>query len=424
VALRIGRETCRNLESALTREWLVTNGLGGFASGTVAGVNTRRYHGLLVAAMNPPVQRMVLLAALEEWLLPSAGEAVPLAAHEYWDGTVYPEGFVHLDGLELDGMLPVFRWTAAGRTIEKRIWMEHETNRSVISYRLVTGPAVTLQLRPLFAHRDYHQQRHGQGGFDMAETPIPAKKLIGYLPENAPSYTDMTVYGFLGFCAELRGLHGEHRKQAVHRAVEMCFLEPVIHQSVDTLSKGYRHRTCLAQSILHDPDVLILDEPTDGLDPNQKHEARQLIRRMGEKKVIIFSTHILEEVEAVCTRAIIIDRGKIVANGTPAQLKQRSEVAGAVSLRVIGVAADTIKARLSSVPGARKAAIVKEEAGAVWARAYPTEGSTNGTLARSVAEAGVQAGWKFEELHTEEGRLDEVFRSITWSETAKKEDAQ
>ncbi|HXJ59263.1 MAG TPA: ATP-binding cassette domain-containing protein, partial [Verrucomicrobiae bacterium] len=233
-----------------------------------------------------------------------------------------------------------------------------------------------------------------------------------------------TVYGFLGFCAELRGLHGEDRKQAVHRAVEMCFLEPVIHQSVDTLSKGYRHRTCLAQSILHDPDVLILDEPTDGLDPNQKHEARQLIRRMGEKKVIIFSTHILEEVEAVCTRAIIIDRGKIVANGTPAQLKQRSEVAGAVSLRVIGVAADTIKARLSSVPGARKAAIVKEEAGAVWARAYPAEGSTNGTLARSVAEAGVQAGWKFEELHTEEGRLDEVFRSITWSETAKKEDAQ
>ncbi|HXJ76456.1 MAG TPA: ATP-binding cassette domain-containing protein, partial [Candidatus Dormibacteraeota bacterium] len=262
------------------------------------------------------------------------------------------------------------------------------------------------------------------GGFDMVETPIPAKKLMGYLPENAPSYTDMTVYGFLGFCAELRGLHGEDRKQAVHRAVEMCFLEPVIHQSVDTLSKGYRHRTCLAQSILHDPDVLILDEPTDGLDPNQKHEARQLIRRMGEKKVIIFSTHILEEVEAVCTRAIIIDRGKIVANGTPAQLKQRSEVAGAVSLRVIGVAADTIKARLSSVPGARKAAIVKEEAGAVWARAYPAEGSTNGTLARSVAEAGVQAGWKFEELHTEEGRLDEVFRSITWSETAKKEDAQ
>jgi len=203
----------------------------------------------------------------------------------------------------------------------------------------------------------------------------------------------------------------------------MCFLEPVRHQSVDTLSKGYRHRTCLAQSIIHDPDVLILDEPTDGLDPNQKHEARQLIRRMGEKKVIIFSTHILEEVEAVCTRAIIIDRGRIVANGTPGELKQRSEMAGAVSVRVIGVPADKVKARLSSVPGARKAAIVREEGNAVVARAYPAEGSTNGALARSVAEAGVQEGWKFEELHTEEGRLDEVFRSITWSETDRKEDA-
>jgi ABC-2 type transport system ATP-binding protein len=260
------------------------------------------------------------------------------------------------------------------------------------------------------------------GGHDMMENPIPAKKLIGYLPENAPSYTDMTVYGFLAFCAELRGLHGDARKQAVHRAVEMCFLEPVVHQSVDTLSKGYRHRTCLAQSIIHDPQVLVLDEPTDGLDPNQKHEARQLIRRMGEKKVIIFSTHILEEVEAVCTRAIIIDRGKIVANGTPADLKQRSEVAGAVSLRVIGVAADTVKSRLSAVTGARKATIVKEDANSVWARAYPAEGSVNGTLARGVAEICVKEGWKFEELHTEEGRLDEVFRSITWSETGKKED--
>ena len=217
------------------------------------------------------------------------------------------------------------------------------------------------------------------GGHDMVENPIPAKKLIGYLPENAPSYNDMTVYGFLAFCAELRGLHGDARKQAVHRAVEMCFLEPVMYQSVDTLSKGYRHRTCLAQSILHDPQVLILDEPTDGLDPNQKHEARQLIRRMGEKKAIIFSTHILEEVEAVCSRAIIIDRGRIVANGTPQELKQRSDVAGAVSVRVVGVAAEAVKSRLASISGARKATIVKEDGGHVWARAYPAEGSVNGT---------------------------------------------
>ncbi len=138
------------------------------------------------------------------------------------------------------------------------------------------------------------------GGFNMVTDPIPAKRLIGYLPENAPVYIDMTVYGFLSFCAELSGLRGDERKKAVNRVVEMCFLESVLYQSVDTLSKGYRHRTCFAQSIIHDPDVLVLDEPTDGLDPNQKHEIRGLIRRMGERKAIIFSTHILEEVEAVC----------------------------------------------------------------------------------------------------------------------------
>src|SRR3954462_1585720 len=181
------------------------------------------------------------------------------------------------------------------------------------------------------------------GGFDMVDNPIPAKQLIGYLPENAPAYTDMTVFGFLSFAAEIRGLRGDARKKAVNRAVEMCFLEGVLHQSVDTLSKGYRHRTCFAQSIIHDPDVLILDEPTDGLDPNQKHEVRTLIKRMGEKKAIIFSTHILEEVEAVCSRAIIIDRGQIVANGTPAELKGKSDVAGAVLLRVANISGNDLK---------------------------------------------------------------------------------
>jgi len=175
------------------------------------------------------------------------------------------------------------------------------------------------------------------GGFDIVEQPIQARRLIGYLPENAPAYTDMTVHGFLNFAAEIRGMSGDARKKAVARAVNLCFLEPVLHQSVETLSKGYRHRTCFAQSIIHDPDVLVLDEPTDGLDPNQKHEVRQLIRRMGEKKAIIFSTHILEEVDAACSRAIIIDRGRIVANGTPEELRRKSEWAGAVTARFGGV---------------------------------------------------------------------------------------
>ncbi len=259
------------------------------------------------------------------------------------------------------------------------------------------------------------------GGYDIIDNPIPAKRLIGYLPENAPAYTDMTVHGFLNFAAELRGLRGEAKKKAVARVVEMCFLESVLHQSVDTLSKGFRHRTCFAQSIIHDPDVLVLDEPTDGLDPNQKHEVRTLIKRMGERKAIVFSTHILEEVEAACTRAIIIDRGQIVANGTPAELKQRSDVAGAVHLRVVGVPTLTVTQRLALLPTVRKSTVLREDHRASSIRIFPQPNCRNGELARSISEVVVKEAWNIEELHTEEGRLDEVFRSITLSDTIQEE---
>jgi ABC-2 type transport system ATP-binding protein len=255
------------------------------------------------------------------------------------------------------------------------------------------------------------------GGHDMLAHPIPAKRLIGYLPESAPAYTDMTVHGFLNFAAEIRGLTGAARKQAVHRVVEMCFLEAVLHQSVETLSKGYRHRTCFAQSIIHDPDVLVLDEPTDGLDPNQKHEVRNLIRRMGEKKAIIFSTHILEEVDAVCSRAIIIDRGRVVANGTPAELRQKSDLAGAVTVRVAGVAASAISQKLQGVAAVKRCIVVSENGKSATVRAFPKAPPVNGEFARAIGEA--LNGVKIEELHTEEGRLDEVFRSITMPDTAK-----
>ena len=250
------------------------------------------------------------------------------------------------------------------------------------------------------------------GGFDIVENPIAAKRLIGYLPENAPAYTDMTVHGFLSFTAEIRGLRGDAKTRAVQRVVEMCFLEPVLHQSVDTLSKGYRHRTCFAQSIIHDPEVLILDEPTDGLDPNQKHEVRQLIRRMGEKKAIIFSTHILEEVDAACSRAIIIDRGRIVANGTPAELRGRSEWAGAVTLRVNGVAAGAVQEKLTRLSSAKR--VSTETVGSrVSVTVFPRTANSS-DLTREVIEA--TNGWQVEELRTEEGRLDEVFRTITIGE--------
>ena len=155
----------------------------------------------------------------------------------------------------------------------------------------------------------------------MIKNPEEAKRKIGYLPESAPLYNDMSVQGFLKFCASMRGLAGSTRREAVARSIETCFLESVYRQSIGTLSKGYRHRTCLAQSLLHDPEVLVLDEPTDGLDPNQKLEVRKLIKNLGKEKAILFSTHILEEVTAACTRAVIVDQGIIVADGTPKELE-------------------------------------------------------------------------------------------------------
>ena len=161
-------------------------------------------------------------------------------------------------------------------------------------------------------------------GHDVLKDPVGAKASIGYLPENAPAYDSMTVTDFLGFAAEIRGFRGSEKRDRVAAAIARCRLEKVRNQTIDTLSKGYRQRTCFAQAILHDPPVLIMDEPTDGLDPNQKFVVREMIKEMASQKTIIVSTHILEEVDAVCTRAIIISGGALVANGTPDELKAKS----------------------------------------------------------------------------------------------------
>jgi gliding motility-associated transport system ATP-binding protein len=246
------------------------------------------------------------------------------------------------------------------------------------------------------------------GAYDVAESPLEAKRLIGYLPENAASYPDMTVRGFLNFVAELRGLQGGARRKAVGHVVELCFLDSVLHQSIDTLSKGYRHRTCLAQALIHDPEVLIMDEPTDGLDPNQKHEVRNLIRELGASKAIVFSTHILEEVDAACTRAIIIDRGRIVANGTPEELRAMSELAGAVTLQAQGATLEKLSSlgRVERLNGAF--------------RIYANEKTKSAALAQDVVELVKREGWKVEGMYSERGDLEEVFRRITLPDTVKK----
>ena len=162
-------------------------------------------------------------------------------------------------------------------------------------------------------------------GYDVLTDPINVKASIGYLPEGAPAYGEMTVRRFLEFVAEIRGYHGTEKEQRVDRVVELVHLDNVLNQTVETLSKGFKRRVGVAQALLHDPDVLIMDEPTDGLDPNQKHEVRSLIKEMAEKKAIVISTHILEEVDAVCSRAIIIAAGQILFDGTPAELRSQSE---------------------------------------------------------------------------------------------------
>ncbi|MFW5893658.1 MAG: ABC transporter ATP-binding protein [Verrucomicrobiota bacterium] len=257
-------------------------------------------------------------------------------------------------------------------------------------------------------------------GHDIADQPINAKKAIGYLPENAPAYPEMTVLSFLRFVAELHGMRGSEREMAVDRVVETCFLRSVLRQPIGTLSKGFRHRTCLAQSLIADPPVLVLDEPTDGLDPNQKYEVRQLIERMGTQKAIIISTHILEEVDAVCSRIIIIDNGKLVYNGDPDELRKRSRTAGAVIVATRHTEADRVEAILNGLADTgdvqRVCTDIREARFTVFPAAPPK--AQQPPLAVRIADELRGNDITVDELHTERGRLDEVFRDITVSETS------
>lgn len=241
-------------------------------------------------------------------------------------------------------------------------------------------------------------------GHDVTTDVTAAKGQIGYLPENAPVYGDMTVTHFLRFIAEVRGFSGKARESQVDGAIDKAHLNGVRHQSIGTLSKGYRQRVCFAQAILHDPPVLIMDEPTDGLDPNQKHVVRNMILEMAPRKAIVISTHILEEVEAVCSRAIIISKGRIVANGTPADLKARSDSHGAVELAV-KQPTDQIASELRSLPSAAR---VESEGNQF--TIYPRNPSR---LFADVTQLVKQRDWHPTGLKLIEGRLDDVFRELT-----------
>ncbi len=244
-------------------------------------------------------------------------------------------------------------------------------------------------------------------GHDIQRDRLKAQELIGYLPEGAPCYADMTVRGFLEFIAEVRGFRGAEKRERVRRAVAQVELDNVLEQSIDTLSKGFKRRVGLAQAILHDPKVLILDEPTDGLDPNQKHQVRQLIQNLARDKIVIISTHILEEVSAVCTRAVVIAGGKLVADGTPLELESRSRYHQAVTL--VGEGLD--REALAALPGVVGVEVNSD--GSVSVLAQPGE-----VIFPQVNELIRQRGWQVSELDVERGRLDEVFRTLTRGEAA------
>ncbi len=278
----------------------------------------------------------------------------------------------------------------------------------VLGFLGPNGAGKTTTMRMLAGFVTPTSGRASICGHDVESEPLKAKAALGYLPEGAPLYGEMTVRRFLEFIADLRSLTGARRAQRLGHVIEHLQLGGVLDQTIETLSKGFRRRVGLAQAIMHDPPVLILDEPTDGLDPNQKHEVRTLINDMARDKIIVISTHILEEVDAVCTRAIIISRGRIVADDTPAGLAARSRYHDAVSMQLeqpaqLAGARDAVAA----LPAVAQVEVSERDARLT---ALPRAGAT---ILPALSELAARQGFKLKELHLESGRLDEVFRSIT-----------
>ena len=273
------------------------------------------------------------------------------------------------------------------------------------------GKSTTMRLITGFLEPDSGRARIA--GFDVKEQAIEAKRRLGYLPEGAPLYAEMTPKGLLRFVAELRGLQGDALALAITKAVERTGLGPVLDQTIDTLSKGYKRRVGIAQAILHDPEVLIMDEPTDGLDPNQKHQVRELIAEMAKEKAIIVSTHILEEVEAVCTRAIVISKGRIVADGTAEELMRRAPYHGAVAIRVATDRAEAVRGAVAAIAGVDKVETVGTANGKMRLRAIPKNGAG---IVADVASVIRQKALTVDEIFVERGNLDDVFRQITSSD--------
>ena len=283
------------------------------------------------------------------------------------------------------------------------------------------GAGKTTTMRLLTGYLRPDQGQVAVCGSDMFSEPVKAKSSMGYLPEGAPLYPEMTPASFLRFCGKARRMDAARLRDRIQEVSELVHLAQVWNQPVETLSKGYKRRLGLAQAILHDPQVLILDEPTDGLDPNQKTEVRNLVRRLARSKAIIISTHILEEVNAVCDRAIIINEGRIVTDGTPAQLEALSSFHNAVSVIISSDRERDLTARIEKIPLVRNIASSEAGEGRKKLLVYPEKGRA---ILHEVAQVISAGGFEVDEFHQERGRLDEVFRDLTTEAGASREETR
>lgn len=245
-------------------------------------------------------------------------------------------------------------------------------------------------------------------GIDVSVDPLKIKKKIGYLPENNPLYTDMAIIDYLWFCAEIQGMDRDEIPGRIREMIDLCGLDAEKHKNINELSKGYRQRVGLAQSIIHDPDVLIFDEPTTGLDPNQIIEIRKLIKKLGEKKTVILSSHILSEVEATCDRILIINRGQIVADGTADTLRKQAAGEEILKVQIETIAGESAETGLLSLPSVES--IKKLEGKPNFFQVYSTPGKTS---RRAVFDLCVKNHWYLMELSVIETRLEDIFRNVT-----------
>jgi ABC-2 type transport system ATP-binding protein len=283
---------------------------------------------------------------------------------------------------------------------------------SVVGLLGPNGSGKTTTMRMLAGYLTPSDGRASVCGFDVEKFPLEVKKRIGYLPEGAPLYEDMTPLGFLRFVSKIRGFSGGACDKVVAESVEKLRLQEVLYQPIGTLSKGFKRRVAIAQAVLHDPELLILDEPTDGLDPNQKHEVRHQMRQMAEdlSRAIIISTHILEEADAVCTRAIIISRGGIVADDTLEELLSRSRYHNAVSLRVDNDQVDKVRAQLAGIPDASSIDVVDRSSTVAHLMVMPRNGKS---ILPEVSTRIRNGNITIEEIRAERGHLNDVFRELT-----------